>query len=116
MDMPGHQNEGVDLKSAFAAVAEHGGEEDAHIVLDHEQPSAPPSRECYEVGSGRRDKSSRLQEQTSAAEAAIDFARLTARVELVPFPVMSLSAVFPRARTEHPAPNRMTAGVHPTVE
>jgi len=44
-------------------------QEEADIVLDSEESSALPRREDDEVGSGRRDESSRLQEQTSAAES-----------------------------------------------
>jgi len=66
-----HYNEGVNLKSTFTAVSIERFEKDAHVVLDDEEASALPGRESYEVRSGRGDESSRLQEQTSAAKAAI---------------------------------------------
>jgi hypothetical protein len=62
MNMFGHEDEGVDLKSAFAAISVKSFQEEADIVLDNEESSAFPRREGDEVGSGRRDESSRLQE------------------------------------------------------
>jgi hypothetical protein len=69
MNVFGHEDEGVDLKTAFAAIPIKTFQEEADIVLDDEESSALPRREGDEVGSGRRDESSRLQEQTSAAES-----------------------------------------------
>ena len=71
MNMFGHEDEGVDLKSDFAAISVKSFQEEADIVLDNEESSALPRREGDEVGSGRRDESSRLQEQTSAAESHV---------------------------------------------
>ena len=71
MDVLGHHHKGVELESAFAAVAIQSLQEKMHEVLDDEQSSALPCRERHKICSGRRDESSRLQEQTSAAEAAI---------------------------------------------
>ena len=71
MNVFGHHDEGVDLKSAFAAILVKSFQEEADVILDNEQSSMLPSRECDEIGSGRGDESSRLQEQTSAAKAAI---------------------------------------------
>jgi hypothetical protein len=71
MDVLGHEDEGMELKVPFAAIAVKSVQEEADIVLDNEEPSALPRREGNEVSSGRRDESSRLQEQTSAAKAAI---------------------------------------------
>ena len=71
MHMFGHEDKGVNLKSTFAAIAVERLKEEADIVLDHEESSSLPSRESYEVGSGRGKEASRLQERTSAAKAAI---------------------------------------------
>jgi len=71
MNMFGHEDEGVDLKSPFAAMSEEGLKEEADIVLDDEEPPTLPSRERDEISSGRRDESSRLQERTSAAESRV---------------------------------------------
>jgi hypothetical protein len=87
MDMLGHNDEGVNLKAAFSPMAVHGLQEKPDVVLDNEESSALPRREGDEVSSGRGDESSRLQEQTSAAEAAIFAQPKPARVELVPFPI-----------------------------
>ena len=71
MDMFRHDDESVNLKPAFSAVTEKSLQEEAYVVLDNEQPSALPCRERNEITSWRGDESSRLQEQTSAAKAAI---------------------------------------------
>ena len=71
MNVFGHDDECVDLKAAFAPVAIHRFQEETHVILDHEEAAPLPSVEGYEVGAGRGDESSRLQEQTSAAKAAI---------------------------------------------
>jgi hypothetical protein len=71
MNMFGHEDEGVDLKSPFAAISVKSFQEEADVVLDNEESSALPRREGDELGSGRRDESSRLQEQTSAAESHV---------------------------------------------
>jgi len=94
MDVLGHEDEGMELKLSFAAIAVKSVQEEADIVLDNEEPSALPRREGNEVSSGRRDESSRLQEQTSAAKAAIFAQPKPARVELVPFPVVFLVKVL----------------------
>jgi hypothetical protein len=69
MNMFGHEDEGVDLKSPFAAMSEEGLKEEADIVFDDEESTTLPSREGKEKSFGRRDESSRLQERTSAAES-----------------------------------------------
>jgi hypothetical protein len=71
MNMFGHEDEGGDLKSPFAAMSEEGLKEEADIVLDNKESTTLPSREGDEISSGRRDESSRLQEQTSAAESHV---------------------------------------------
>lgn len=68
MDMLRHDDESIKVKSAFAAVSIDRFEEDSDVILDHEKAPSLPCREGYKVGSGRRDQSSRLQVQTSAAE------------------------------------------------
>lgn len=85
--MFGHYDEGINLKSAFAAVPIQRLEKKTDVVLDHKQSASLPGRESYEISSGRGDDSSRLQEQPSAAKAAIFAKPKPARVKLVPFPV-----------------------------
>ncbi len=70
MHVLGHEDEGVKLVAAFAPVSVESFQEDSDVVLDDKQPSSLPSRERHEVGSGWRDESIRLHEQTSAAKAA----------------------------------------------
>jgi len=69
MNMLGHKDEGMELKSAFVAISVQSFQEKADIVLDDEESATLPRREGDEISSGRRDESSRLQEQTSAAES-----------------------------------------------
>jgi len=70
MNVLRHDDERMDLKAALTAVSVEGLEEDAHVVFNDEKTTSLPSREGYEVSSGRGDESSRLQERTSAAKAA----------------------------------------------
>lgn len=65
-----HQDEGVQLISAFAAVSIDGLQEQACIVFDNEESSSVPCPESYEVCSGRGDEACGFQGQTSAAKAA----------------------------------------------
>ena len=66
-----HHDESVYLEASFTAIAVQGLKEESDVILDDKQPSSLPSREGYEVSSGRGDESFRLHEQTSAAKAAI---------------------------------------------
>lgn len=66
-----HNDEGVDLESAFAAMAIHRLQEESDVVFDDEKAAALPCLEGHEIRSGRGDEASRLQQQTSAAKAAI---------------------------------------------
>ncbi len=87
MNMLRHYDERVKLNAALTAVAIDCLQEQASVVLDHKESSTLPCRKRHEIGSGRGDESSRLQEQTSAAQAAIFAWPKAARVKLVPFPV-----------------------------
>jgi hypothetical protein len=69
MHMLGHDDKRVQLVSALAAMPIERLQEKLHVRFDHKQPAAIPSREGYEVSSGRGNESSRLQGQTSAAES-----------------------------------------------
>jgi len=76
MDMLRHNDERMEVKSAFAAVAIHGLQKESNVIVDYEQAASLPGLERYEISSGRRDESSRLQEQTSAAEKPRSLLRL----------------------------------------
>jgi hypothetical protein len=71
MNVFGHDDKSMKLEVAFSAIPIECLKEEFDVVLDHEQSSSVPSREGDEVCSRRGDESSRLQEQTSAAKAAI---------------------------------------------
>jgi hypothetical protein len=71
VDMFRHNDESVQLITAFATISVESLQEEAHVVFDNEEPSTLPDRKSYEIGSGRGDEWSRLQEQTSAAKAAV---------------------------------------------
>jgi len=70
MNMLRHDNECMDFKSAFTAISIHRLQEESDVIFNNEEPSALPCCEGNEISSGRRNQSSRLQEQTSAAKAA----------------------------------------------
>ena len=71
MNVFGHHDERMNLETSFAAVSIESLKKQSNIILDDEQPASLPCRECHKVSSGRRDESSRLQDRTSAAEAAL---------------------------------------------
>jgi hypothetical protein len=66
-----HKYKSVNLETTFTPVQIHGYKKKPRIVFDDEQSATLPRRECNEVSAGRRNKSCRLQEQTSAAKAAM---------------------------------------------
>ena len=71
MHVLGHDNEGMDLKSTFAAVAVHRLQEEFDAIFNDEQAASLPRQKRYEISSRRGEESSRFQERTSAAKAAI---------------------------------------------
>ena len=71
VDMLRHHHKGMQLESAFVAIAIDGLQKQPYVVLDDEQSTTLPCRECYEVSPGRRDESSRLQKQTSAVGSRV---------------------------------------------
>ena len=66
-----HHDEGVELEAAFAAVAIDCLQKEANVILNDKESSTLPRGKRHEIRSGRGDESSRLQERTSAAEAAV---------------------------------------------
>jgi hypothetical protein len=87
MNMFRHKHECMKFESSVTATSVHGSEKESNIILDDKESAPLPRRECYEVSAGWRNDSSRLQEQTSAAKAAMLAQLKSARVKLVPFPV-----------------------------
>ena len=75
-----HYDERMHLKPAFTAVPIKSLQEETDIVLENEQAATVPCRERNEISSWWGDESSRLQEQTSAAKAAILAQLKSARV------------------------------------
>ena len=71
MDVFRHDDKRVQLKAVFATISVDSLQEESDVVFDDEEPSALPGLEGDEVSSGWRDQSSRLQERTSAAKAAV---------------------------------------------
>ena len=67
MYMLGHHDKCMQLVPALAAMPVKRLQENTDVRFDSEQTPALPRRERHEVSSGRRDKSSRLQSETSAA-------------------------------------------------
>ena len=101
MYMLRHDYKGVEPVTAFTTVAKKSCQKDSYIVLDNEESSTPPGAESYEVSSRRRNKSSRLQEQTSAAKAGRFANSRSARVELVPFPMILCGEGFVLGKIEY---------------
>jgi hypothetical protein len=71
VDVLGHDDERVELKSRFTTVSVESLQEKTNVVLDNKKATSLPGRECNEIRAGWRDEASGLQEQTSAAKAAI---------------------------------------------
>src|SRR5437763_5555497 len=95
MNMFRHHDESVQAIATFAAIPTNRLQKTAHVSFDDEQFSAVVCREGHEIGSGRGDKSSRLQEQNlSGWKPHVPSDCKLARVELVPFPVIFLARVF----------------------
>jgi hypothetical protein len=90
-----HDHERMDLKSAFTAITIQSLQEKAHIIFDNKESSPLPGGGSYEISSDRGDESSRLQEQTSATEAAFFAQAKPARVKLVSFPIIFFAVAFP---------------------
>ena len=67
MNVFGHADKSVQAVTAFAAMPVKRFQKEVYIDFDCEQFSAVVCRERHKIGSGRGDKSSRLQEQTPAA-------------------------------------------------
>lgn len=88
MNVFGHDHKRVYFESTFTPVPIHSYEKEAHVIFDDKESASLPRGERYEISSGRKDESSRFQEQTSAAKAAIFDQPKSARVKLVPFPVV----------------------------
>jgi hypothetical protein len=94
MDVFGHENEGVNLKSAFAAISVKSFQEEADIVFDNEKSSALPSRERHEVSPGGEIRCPGFKSKPQQLKAGIFAYPKSARVELVPFPVNLLNGCF----------------------
>ena len=94
MHVLGHEDEAMQLIAALPAVSVEGSEKQTNIRLDKEQPSTLPCRKCGEIGSGGGDQSSSLQSKPQRLEAASLAQIKSARVELVPFPVVFSMASF----------------------
>jgi hypothetical protein len=71
MDVFRHEHKCMKFEPSVMAVSVHGLEKESNIIFDDKESVPLPRRECYKVCSGRRDESSRFQEQTSAAKAAM---------------------------------------------
>src|SRR2546423_12576759 len=67
MDVLGHQNERMQFIPAFAPVPIKRRQEEGSVRFNNEQSPPLPRRKRHEISSGRGEKPSRLQEQTSAA-------------------------------------------------
>jgi hypothetical protein len=94
MHMLGHQNKCVQFISALMAMPIQSFQKNADVRFNDEQSAALPRRESYEISSRRRDKSRRLQSKPQRLKAASASEHKSARVELVPFPVIFSCGIF----------------------
>ena len=67
MNVFGHHDESVQCESSFAPISVDRLQEEPHVSFDNEQFPPVRCREGHEISSRRRDESSRLQGETSAA-------------------------------------------------
>jgi hypothetical protein len=84
----GHENEAVHLIAPLPPVSVEGCEKQANKGLDYEQSATLPCRKRHELSAGWGYQSSRLQSKPQRLEAASFAQTRSARVELVPFPVV----------------------------
>jgi hypothetical protein len=94
MDVLWHEDKRMQFVAAFATMPVKCFQEKPDVRLDDEHSPAMPGREGYEVGSRRGDEPSRLQSKPQRLEAASFAQTKSARVELVPFPVIFCCEVF----------------------
>lgn len=71
MYMLGHNHEGMQKVSPLPFIAIQSLQKQSRVAFDNKKSAALPSREGYEISSGRGDEPSRLQGQTSAAESRV---------------------------------------------
>src|ERR1700722_1146234 len=71
-----HSDESVKLVASYTAVSINDSQKKTHVIFDDEQFSALMSRKGYEVGSGRRDESSKHHCETSAAKSRASLSTL----------------------------------------
>ncbi len=94
MNVFGHNNERVQLVPSLATISVKRFQEKADVGFHDEQPPALPCREGHKISSGRGDESSRFQSKPQRLEAASFAETKSARVELVPFPVIFVAKVL----------------------
>jgi hypothetical protein len=73
MHMLRHQDKRMQFIPSLSAMPVERSQEEPNVRFDNEQPRAIPRREGYEICSGWRDESFRLQGETSAAESRASF-------------------------------------------
>ena len=110
MNMFRHKDKCVQFIAAFATIPIYRLQEEASVRLDNKQSPALPGRERHKVSSRRGDESSRLQRETSAAGSRGFTQTKSARVELVPFPVISLTEFFVLGKADVPRASRKARG------
>jgi hypothetical protein len=83
-----HKDERMQFVAPLAAISVKRVQEKANVGFHNEQPATLPRTERHEISSRRGDESSRFQSKPQRLEAASFAKTKTARVELVPFPVI----------------------------
>src|SRR5258708_28286661 len=94
MNVFGHNNEGVQFVPSLATISVKRLQEEPHVRFDNEQSATLQCRERHEISARRGDESSRFQSKPQRLEAASFAETNSARVELVPFPVIFVAKVL----------------------
>lgn len=88
MNMIRHEDKRVQYEATFAPVMIKSLEEQSRVRFDNEESSSLPGREGHKIRSGGRDESYRFQEKPQRLKPNVLFQSNSARVELVPFPML----------------------------
>lgn len=88
MNMIRHKDKRVQYEATFAPVMIKSLEEQSRMRFDHKQSASLPRREGHKIRSRRRDESYRFQEKPQRLKPNVLIQSKSARVELVPFPML----------------------------
>lgn len=91
MNMIRHEDKRVQRKAPLTPIVVNGFQEQSRMRFDNKQSASLPRREGHKIRSGRRDESYRFQERPQRLKPDLFFEPNSARVKLVPFPMLFFS-------------------------